>query len=70
MDRILIILKNENCPRVSSTPALELTTTILNMFIGIYSRSQASVYRTIGPPVYGFNYELVCLLTLCIFHLF
>ena len=48
MDRILKILKKENGPSASSAPALELT----NMFIGICSRSQVSVYRTIGPLVY------------------
>ena len=43
MDRILIILKKENGPRASSAPAL-----------GICSRSQVSVYRTIGPLVLSF----------------
>ena len=49
MDRILIILKKENGPRASSAPALEFNTIICsNMFIGICSRSQVSIYRTIG----------------------
>ena len=50
MDRILIILKKKNGPRASSALTLGLNTTI-NMFIGtcICSRSQVSVYRTIGP---------------------
>ena len=47
MDRILIILKT-NGPRASSAPALGLNT----LFIGICSRSQVSVYRTIGPLVF------------------
>ena len=51
MDRILIILKKENGPRASSTPELGLNTILSNMFIGICSRSQVSVYRTIGPLV-------------------
>ena len=53
MDRILIILKRkeENGPRASSAPALGLNTIYSNMFIGICSRSQVSVYRTIGPLV-------------------
>ena len=42
MDRILIILKKENGPRASSSPALGL-----NMFIGICGRSQVGIYRTI-----------------------
>ena len=46
MDRILIILKT-NGPSASSAPAVGLN----NMFIGICSRSQVSVYRTIGPLV-------------------
>ena len=50
MDRILIILKT-NGPRASSAPALGLNTIIFNIFISIYSRSQFSVYRTIGPLV-------------------
>ena len=52
MDRILIILKKENGPRASSTPELGLNTILSNMFIGICSRSQVSVYRTIGPLVH------------------
>ena len=51
MDRILIILKKEDGPRASSTPELGLNTILSNMFIGICSRSQVSVYRTIGPLV-------------------
>ena len=53
MDRILIILKKENGPRASSTPELGLNTILSNMFIGICSRSQVSVYRTIGPLVFN-----------------
>ena len=48
MDRILIILKKENGPRASSAPALGL-------IIGICSKSQVSVYRTIGPLVLIFD---------------
>ena len=55
MDRILKILKKENGPRASSAPALELNTIYSNMFIGICSRSQVSVYRTIGPLVLIFG---------------
>ena len=55
MDRILIILKKENGPRASSTPELGLNTILSNMFIGICSRSQVSVYRTIGPLVPSFS---------------
>ena len=56
MDRILKILKKENGPRASSAPALELNTIIFKhvycpIIIGICSRSQVSVYRTIGPLV-------------------
>ena len=51
MDRILIILKKENGLWASSALALGLDT-IIFMFIGICSRSQVSVYRTIGPLVY------------------
>ena len=50
MNRILIVLKT-NGPRVSSAPALELNTIIFKHVIGICSRSQVSVYRTIGPLV-------------------
>ena len=55
MDRILKILKKENGPRASSAPALELNIITSNMFIGICSRSQVSVYRTIGPLVHPFT---------------
>ena len=52
MDRILIILKNENVPRASSAPALGLNTIIFkHMFIGICSGSQVSINRTMGPMV-------------------
>ena len=45
--------KEENGPRASSAPALGVNTIIYsNMFIGICSRSQVSVYRTIGPLVF------------------
>ena len=50
MDRILIILKT-NGLRASSAPALGLNTIIYKHFIGICSRSQVSVYRTIDPLV-------------------
>ena len=55
MDRILIILKKENGPRASSAPALGLNTIIFQHVFGICSRSQVSVYRTIGPlvPLFG-----------------
>ena len=49
-DRILIILK-ENGLRASSAPILALFSIIFKYIIGIYSRSQVSVYRTIGPLV-------------------
>ena len=48
MDRILIIMKN-NGPRASSAPLLGYFPKYSNMFIGIYNRSQVSVYRNIGP---------------------
>ena len=51
MDRILIILKKENGPRASSTPALGLNIMIFKHVFGICSRFQVSVYRTIGPLV-------------------
>ena len=50
MDRILIILKT-NGPRASSAPAFRLNTIIFK-HVGICSRSQLSVYRTIGPLVF------------------
>ena len=53
MDRILIIIK-KNGPRTSSAPLLGLFS-IIFMFIGIYNRSQVSVYRTIGPLVHCYN---------------
>ena len=40
--------KKENVPRASSAPALALNTIIFKQVIGICSRSQVSVYRTIG----------------------
>ena len=43
--------KEENGPRASSAPALGLNTIIFKHAIGICSRSQVSVYRTIGPLV-------------------
>ena len=55
MDRILIILKKENGPRASSAPALGLNTIIFKHFIGICSRSQVSVNRTIDPLVNHFH---------------
>ena len=41
----------ENGPRATSAPALGLNTIIFKHVIGICSRSQVSVYRTIGPLV-------------------
>ena len=53
MDRILIIVK-KNGTRASSVPLLGLfSITCSNMFIGIYDRSQVSVYMTFGPLVYN-----------------
>ena len=49
MDRIQIILE-KNGPRASTAPLLGLYTIIFKQ-IGIYSRSQVRVYRTIGPLV-------------------
>ena len=46
MDSILIILKKKNGPRASSAPILGLFSITF-----VYSRSQVSVYRTIGPLV-------------------
>ena len=43
--------REENGPRASSAPALGLNTLIFKHVIGICSRSQVSVYRTIGPLV-------------------
>ena len=54
MDRILIILKKENGPRALSALTLGLNTIILKhgyWYTYICSRSQVSVYRTIGPLV-------------------
>ena len=56
MDRLLIILKKENGPRASSAPTLGLNTIIFKHVYCICSRSQVSVYWTIGP--------LVCLKTI------
>ena len=55
MDRILIILKKENRSKASSALTLGLNTIILKhvyWYTYICSRSQVSVYRTIGPLVY------------------
>ena len=49
MDSILIILKKKNGPRASSAPILGLFSITF-----VYSRSQVSVYRTIGPLVFNF----------------
>ena len=59
MDRILLILKT-NGPRASSDPALGLNTIIFKHVIGIHvcSRSQVSVYRTIGRLVSFFVFIL------------
>ena len=52
MDRILIIPKKKNGPRVSSAPLLGLFSIIFkHVYWYIYSRSQVSVYRTIIPLV-------------------
>ena len=58
MDRILKILKKENGPRASSAPALELNTIIFKHVICICSRSQVSVYRTIGPLVFHCHFDI------------
>ena len=47
MNRILIILKKEKWPNGFICPC----TGVKYVFIGICSRSQVSVYRTIGPLV-------------------
>ena len=52
MDRILIILKEENGPRASSAPALGLNTIIFKHVYWYMQQTQVSVYRTIGPLVY------------------
>ena len=55
MDGILKILeKKENGPRALSAPALELSTIIFKHVYAadLSSRSQVSVYRTIGPLVF------------------
>ena len=49
MDRILIILKKRKW--ASSVPALGLNTIIFKHVYWYSSRSQVSVYRTIGPLV-------------------
>ena len=49
MNSILIILK-KNCPRASSAPILGLFS--ITFVYTLYSRSQVSVYRTIGPLVF------------------
>ena len=51
LDSILIILnkKKKNGPRASSAP---IYTGTIFYNIRIYSRSQVSVYRTIGPLVH------------------
>ena len=51
MDRILIILKNENGPRASSALALGLNTIIFKHVYWYMQQTQVSVYRTIGPLV-------------------
>ena len=50
MDRILIIMK-EMAPGLHLPLYLGYVPLYLNMFIGIYNRSQVSVYRIIGPLV-------------------
>ena len=50
MVRILIILKNK-WPQGFICPCTGTIFYKSNMFIGMYSRSQVSVYRTIGPLV-------------------
>ena len=58
MDRILIILKT-NGPRALSAPALGLNTIIFKNVYWHMSRSQVSVYRTIGPLfIYGLESRL------------
>ena len=51
MDRILIILKQENGPRASSAPALGLKTIIFKHVYWYMQQTQVSVDRTIGPLV-------------------
>ena len=51
MDRILIILKKKMAPGLHLPIYWGYFPEYSNMFIGIYSRSQVSVYRTIGPLV-------------------
>ena len=46
-----IYYSENNMTQGSSVPALELYTIIFKHFIGIYSRSEVSIYRTIGPLV-------------------
>ena len=50
MDRILVILE-KNGPTASSAPYTGTIIYNIQTFIGIYSRSQVSVYRIIGPLV-------------------
>ena len=62
MDSILIILnKKKNGPRASSAP---IYTGTIFYNIRIYSRSQVSVYRTIGPLVLKLNNPTVVYLHL------
>ena len=58
MDRILISLKKENGPRASSTPALGLNTIIFKHVYWYMQQTKVSVYRTIGPLVYLFCYQI------------
>ena len=55
--------EKKNGPRASSAPILGL----FSIIIRIYSRSQVSVYRTIGPLVaYGINFKVCYLLMSCV----
>ena len=52
MVRILFFMKKK-WPQAISAPLLGLFSIIFKrLFIGIYTRSQVSVYRTIGPLVF------------------
>ena len=62
MDRILIILKKENCPRASSAPALGVNTIIFKHVYWYMQQTQVSVYRTIGPLVFQFTGSEIFLL--------
>ena len=49
-----MILKKENGPRASSSPALGLNTIIFKHVYWYMQQTQVSVYRTIGPLVFFF----------------